>query len=131
MRTKNNIIRNIRVESVAAEGKCIGKNNGQVIFISGTAPGDLVDIRIVKKKKNYLEAVPLKFHELSDKRVEPFCFHFGQCGGCKWQHLNYESQLEFKQQQVIDQLERIGNVQILNVSPLIPSDKTTHHSHTL
>lgn len=131
MRTKTNIIRNIRVESVAAEGKCIGKNNGQVIFISGTAPGDLVDVRILKKKKNYLEAVPLKFHELSDKRVEPFCFHFGPCGGCKWQHLNYESQLEFKQQQVIDQLERIGKVQIPQISPIIASDKTQRYRNKL
>ncbi|MCH8231204.1 MAG: 23S rRNA (uracil(1939)-C(5))-methyltransferase RlmD [Bacteroidetes bacterium] len=131
MRIKNNIIRNIRVESVAAEGKGIGKNNGQVIFISGTAPGDLVDVRILKKKKNYLEAVPLKFHELSDKRVEPFCYHFGQCGGCKWQHLNYESQLEIKQQQVIDQLERIGKVQIPRINPIIASDKTQLYRNKL
>ncbi len=102
-----------------------------MIFISGAAPGDLVDIRIVKKKKNYLEAVPITFHEWSDKRVEPFCYHFGQCGGCKWQHLNYESQLEFKQQQVIDQLERIGKVQIPRISPIIPSDKTQLYRNKL
>ncbi len=131
MRPENNIIRNIRVESVAAEGKCIGKYHGQVIFISGAAPGDLVDIRIVRKKKNYLEAVPITFHEWSDKRTEPFCYHFGQCGGCKWQHLNYESQLEFKQQQVIDQLERIGKVQIPRISPIIPSDKTQLYRNKL
>src|SRR5210317_1177936 len=106
---KGDILEEILVEDFAAESKCIAKIDGQVIFIEQTAPGDVVDIRIIRKKKTYLEARPVYYHSFSNKRQTPFCVHYGTCGGCKWQHIQYAEQLEFKQQQVLDQLERIGH----------------------
>lgn len=115
---KGDILEEIHVEDFAAESKCVAKIDGQVIFIEKTAPGDLVDIRIVRKKKNYLEATPLYFHKFSDIRQTPFCAHYGVCGGCKWQHIQYVNQLEFKQQQVLDQLKRIGHITVADHEPI-------------
>lgn len=128
---KPEFLTEIAIERIAAEGKCIAKVNGQVIFVSGAAPGDVVDLRITKKKKKFLEAVPVKFHAYSAQRAKPFCEHFSYCGGCKWQHITYESQLAYKQQEVIDQLTRIGKVVLPEVSPIIPSDKTRYYRNKL
>ncbi len=116
---KGDILEEILVEDFAAESKCIAKIDGQVIFIEQTAPGDVVDIRIIRKKKNYLEARPVYYHSFSSKRQTPFCVHYGTCGGCKWQHIQYTEQLQFKQQQVLDQLERIGHQKDIKYEPIL------------
>lgn len=128
---KPELLSAIPIEKIAAEGKCIARVDGQVIFVAGVAPGDVVDLRIVKKKKNFLEATPVKFHVYSEKRVTPFCEHFSHCGGCKWQHISYTTQLEYKQQEVVDQLTRIGKVDLPTISPIIASSKTEYYRNKL
>lgn len=124
---------NITIQGVAAEGKCIAKHEERVIFIEGqrVAPQDVVDLQIVGKRKNYWEAVPVAFHSYSAERVEPFCKHFGTCGGCKWQHINYESQLAYKQQQVIDALTRIGKVALPTIAPILPAPTLQYYRNKL
>ncbi|MFP4089852.1 MAG: 23S rRNA (uracil(1939)-C(5))-methyltransferase RlmD [Cyclobacteriaceae bacterium] len=128
---KQKILKEISIERMAAEGKCIAQHEGQIIFVNDVAPGDVVDIRIVKARKKYMEAVPLHFHQLSKLRVEPFCSHFGTCGGCKWQHIPYEKQLAYKQQQVSDQFERIGKAKAAEVLPILGSAETTYYRNKL
>lgn len=102
---------NITITDFAAEGKCIYKSDDGVVFIHGNvAPGDVVDIEIVNKRKKFREAVVTRVHSLSDLRTTPYCKHFEVCGGCRWQHINYEEQLRFKTQQVKDHLQRIGKL---------------------
>ncbi len=126
------IIENVRVLDFASEGKCFSKIDGQVIFIEGvSAPGDLVDIQVFKSKNNFKEAKVIKTHEVSEMRIDAFCSHFGVCGGCKWQHLPYEKQLELKQKQVIDQLTHIGKVPLPVISPIFPSENTTYYRNKL
>jgi 23S rRNA (uracil1939-C5)-methyltransferase len=126
------IIENVRVLDFASEGKCIAKIDGQVIFIEGVAaPGDLVDIQVFKSKNNFKEAKVIKTHELSEMRIEPFCSHFGVCGGCKWQHLPYEKQLELKHKQVVDQLAHIGKVPLPVIFPIFPSENTQYYRNKL
>src|SRR5690606_22684398 len=128
---KAELLTEIPIERIAAEGKCVTRVNGQVIFVAGVAPGDVVDLRITKKKKKFLEATPVRFHQLSPNRVTPFCEHFSNCGGCKWQHITYESQLAYKQQEVVDQLTRIGKVALPPISPIIPSAQTRYYRNKL
>lgn len=116
---------------MAAEGKCIARHEGLAIFVSQVAPGDVVDLRVIKRKKQHVEAVPIHFHYLSDQRVTPFCEHFGTCGGCKWQHIPYSLQLQYKQQQVADNFQRIGKVSLPEVSPILPSDETQYYRNKL
>lgn len=125
------IIENIQIEAVAAEGKALAHIDGAVLFVEFAVPGDIVNVRITKKKKNYMEGVIASIVQPSEKRLEPFCSHFGVCGGCKWQPLPYEMQLEAKQQQVWDQLVRIGHLQIPEISPILPSDETTYYRNKL
>lgn len=131
MKLKNKILKDIQIEGVAAEGKCITRYDGQVIFITGVAPGDVADIKVIRKKKSFLEAIPLEIKEKSKLRQEPFCSHFGTCGGCKWQHLDYTAQLQFKQQQVIDNLERIGKVKLPEISRIMASESTRFYRNKL
>lgn len=119
MAKKGEILEEVLVEDFAAESKCVARVNGQVIFIVETAPGDVVDIRITRRKKNFLEARPVYFHKFSSKRETPFCGHYGLCGGCRWQHVQYVYQLEFKQQQVLDQLQRIGHFDNVPIEPIL------------
>lgn len=128
---KAELLTAIPIERIAAEGKCLARVNGQVIFVVGVAPGDIVDLRITKKKKNFLEATPIKFHQYSPDRVISFCEHFSYCGGCKWQHITYESQLAYKQQEVVDQLTRIGKVALPVINPIIPSADTRYYRNKL
>lgn len=130
---KQIIIPNLTIEGVAAEGKCITRHEDKVIFVDGklVAPQDVVDLKIVRKRKNYIEAMPVQFHEYSSLRTKPFCSHFGTCGGCKFQHLPYEYQLQFKQQQVVDNLERIGNLDLPEISPILGSAKTQYYRNKL
>jgi 23S rRNA (uracil1939-C5)-methyltransferase len=116
---------------MVAEGKCLVRHDNLVIFVTGVAPGDVVDLRITKAKKSFLEAVPTRFHKYSDLRVEPFCQHFGTCGGCKWQHLGYDTQLQYKQQQVEDTLQRIGKVEMPPVAPIQHSPARTYYRNKL
>ncbi len=116
---------------MVAEGKCLARYNNMVIFVAGVAPGDRVDLRITRKKKSFMEAVPVAFHQLSELRVEPFCEHFGVCGGCKWQHIGYDTQLHYKQQQVKDNLERIGKVDLPAFDPILGSSKTRYYRNKL
>jgi len=131
MARRKKILHDLTIEKVAAEGKSIAYSDDKVVFVEKTVPGDVVDVRIQRKKKNFLEATPIHFHKKSELRIDPFCDHFGLCGGCKWQYLPYEKQLEFKQQQVEDQLTRIGNVELPSISPIIPSKETTHYRNKL
>ncbi len=107
---KGDIIENIVVQSMAAEGKCVARINNLVIFLEGGAPGDTVDVMLTKIKSSFLEGRVTNIKALSPHRTEPFCVHFGLCGGCSWQHIQYEEQLQYKQQQATDHLERIGGL---------------------
>lgn len=115
------VLENVTITGVAAEGKAIAKVDNLVIFVPYAVPGDVVDLQIRRKKHSYAEAEVIKFHTLSDIRTEPFCKHFGVCGGCKWQCLPYEEQLRYKQQQVEDNLRRIGKVELPEVRPILGS----------
>ena len=128
---KEIILEGVRIESVAAEGNAIARVDGTVLFVPFAVPGDIVDVRVTKRKKNYMEGVILRMVSPSPDRLEPFCSHFGVCGGCKWQPLPYQMQLEAKQQQVYDQLVRIGHLDIPEIQPIIPSEKTVYYRNKL
>lgn len=121
----------INIESAAAEGKCIARIEDKIIFVPFTAPGDIVDIQVVKKRKSYLEGRVTKFHSYSDQRAEPKCSHFGLCGGCKWQHLSYENQLLNKQKQVSDNFQRIAKVDIGEELPIIGCENEYYYRNKL
>jgi len=125
------ILENITIEAVAAEGKALAHVDGAVVFVQFAVPGDIVDIKVTKKKKNYMEGFILRMVQPSPQRLEPFCKHFGTCGGCKWQPLPYEMQLAAKQQQVYDQLVRIGHLDVPEISPIVGSDETTYYRNKL
>src|SRR5512145_9355 len=96
------VIEKLLIDNIAAEGKAIGHLDGIVVFVSSCVPGDIVDVQVVRKRKRFMEGYPVHFHQYSTNRSEPFCTHFGLCGGCKWQHLPYAEQLKFKHRQVTD-----------------------------
>jgi 23S rRNA (uracil1939-C5)-methyltransferase len=132
VRKKRNIVlENIRVEDYAAEGKSLAKLEGKVIFIENAVPGDRVDVRLSKNKKDWAEGMAIRFHEYSTERVEPFCPHFGVCGGCQWQMLPYEKQLKYKQKQVEETLKRIGKLDLPQLLPIIGADKTKFYRNKL
>lgn len=106
------VLDDVLVENYAAEGKSLARREGKVIFIENVVPGDVVDVRLQKNKKDWAEGYPVHFHSYSKDRVEPFCQHFGICGGCQWQMLPYTRQLQYKQQQVFDNLTRIGKIKL-------------------
>ncbi len=122
---------NVEIKKIAAEGKSIAYIDEKILFVPNTVPGDIVDVQVTRKRKSFLEGFVVKTHKLSDLRVQPFCPHFGTCGGCKWQNLPYEMQLKFKQQEVIDNLERIGKVELQNISPILGSAQTTLYRNKL
>nr|WP_255748368.1 23S rRNA (uracil(1939)-C(5))-methyltransferase RlmD [Pontibacter liquoris] len=130
-KNKFEILENIRIEEMVAEGKCLARHDNLVIFVGGVAPGDVVDLRVTRKKKSFLEAEAVAFHQYSELRVEPFCEHFGVCGGCKWQHIAYSTQLYYKQKQVKDNLERIGKVPLPEFDPILGSVKTRYYRNKL
>jgi len=109
----------------------VAKVNELVIFVPYVVPGDVVDLQVKRKKNHYAEAVAVKFHEKSPLRTEPFCSHFGVCGGCKWQCLSYEEQLKYKQKQVFDNLTRIGKVELPEFRPILGSEKTRFYRNKL
>lgn len=132
MRKKKDIIlENVGIEAVAAEGKALAKIDGAVLFVQFAVPGDIVDVKVTKKKKNYMEGYILRIVSPSPHRLPPFCSHFGICGGCKWQPLPYGMQLQAKQQQVYDQLVRIGHLDVPEIQPIVPSEKTVGYRNKL
>jgi 23S rRNA (uracil1939-C5)-methyltransferase len=116
---KNIVLDEVLVENYAAEGKSLARREGKVVFIENVVPGDVVDIRLSKNKKDWAEGYPVHFRSYSKERVEPFCQHFGVCGGCQWQMLPYHKQLEYKHQQVYDNLKRIGKVALPEFLPIL------------
>lgn len=125
------VLENVEITDVAAEGKALAKVNDRVIFVPWAAPGDIVDIQLTRKKNSYAEGRVVRFHKYSDERTTPFCEHFTICGGCKWQHLPYEAQLKYKQKQVVDNLVRIGKVEIEELCPICGSEQTTFYRNKL
>jgi len=129
---KKQIIEKIFIEKPVAEGKCVARFEERVVFVEGNvAPKDIVDVEIYKKKSNYWYGKALQVHQASPFREVPFCKHYGVCGGCKWQHLAYQKQLEQKQQEVVDALERIAKVNFPEVRPIIASEKTQYYRNKL
>lgn len=125
------IVEQVEITDIAAEGKAIARVNDMVVFVPFVAPGDVVDLQLYRKKHKYAEGRVLKFHSYSKLRTEPFCEHFGICGGCKWQHLPYTEQLKFKQKQIVDNLTRIGKIPLPEISPILGSAKTTFYRNKL
>ena len=130
-RKVNPLLENVRIVELAAEGKAIGRVEGKVVFVPFAVPGDLVDIQVSKQRKGYMEGFVTQYRELSASRIDPFCSHFGTCGGCKWQNLPYSMQLELKQKQVSDQLIRIGKLTLPDINPILGSDKTKYYRNKL
>ncbi len=125
------ILENVTIEAVAAEGKCVAHVNDMVIFVPFVVPGDIVDLQVRKKRHSYCEATVVKFVKYSELRIKPMCDHFGICGGCKWQNLPYSEQLKAKQQQVFDQLTRIGKIKLPEFSPIMGSVHTKAYRNKL
>lgn len=125
------LLEGIKIEAVAAEGKAMARVDGMVVFAPFCVPGDVVDVQVKRKKHSFMEAEVVRFIEKSPVRTEPRCQHFGICGGCKWQNLPYEEQLKAKQQQVEDQLRRIGKVELPPIQPILGSPKTYEYRNKL
>lgn len=119
------------IEDYAAEGKSLARQEGKVIFVEGVVPGDRVDVRLMKSKKDWAEGTPLNFLSFSADRVEPFCQHFGVCGGCQWQMLPYNKQLQYKQKQVSDNLKRIGKVLLPEMLPIVGAEEDKYYRNKL
>ncbi len=130
-RNRHPRIEGLHITSLAAEGNAMGKWNDIVVFVPMTVPGDVVNVQIRTKRRRYMEGYVTEYLELSPLRTTPFCAHFGVCGGCKWQNLPYAEQLAFKQQQVADQLTRIGHLELPTISPILGSAKTDHYRNKL
>ncbi|MGZ2371933.1 23S rRNA (uracil(1939)-C(5))-methyltransferase RlmD [Ancylomarina sp. YFZ004] len=130
-RKKKPLLENVEIIKLAAEGKAIAKVDEKVVFVTNVIPGDVVDVQVTKKRKSFMEGHPVVFHKYSDLRVDAFCEHFGICGGCKWQNLPYEEQLKFKQQEVLDNLSRIGKIDLPEANPILPSAKTKFYRNKL
>jgi 23S rRNA (uracil1939-C5)-methyltransferase len=130
-RNKNIVLSNILVEDYAAEGKSLARVDGKVIFIENAVPGDVVDLRLSKNKKDWAEGHITAFQQYSASRVDPFCAHFGVCGGCRWQMLPYSLQLKYKQQQVEDVLRRIGKVALPPITPILGAPETRHYRNKI
>ena len=125
------VFENVTITDIAAEGKALARVNDMVVFVPYVVPGDVVDLQVKRKKHHYCEAVAIKIHEYSNKRTIPVCSHFGVCGGCKWQCLQYGEQLKYKQKQVMDSLVRIGKVDLPEVLPILGSAQTECYRNKL
>ena len=125
------IVENLEITGIAAEGKSLGRWNEMVVFVPFGAPGDVVDVQLTKKRHSFAEGKIVKMHTSSPMRVEPFCEHYGVCGGCKFQHIPYEEQLKYKQQQVEDALQRIAKVQLPAINPILGSANTCFYRNKL
>jgi 23S rRNA (uracil1939-C5)-methyltransferase len=115
------LLERVTITDIGAEGNAVARVDNLVVFVPMLIPGDVADIRIIRKRKKYLEGIPVRFHEYSKDRIEPVCAHFGICGGCKWQHLPYNLQLKYKEKQVKDNLTRIGKTELPEINPILRS----------
>lgn len=126
------ILERIRIDDFAAEGKCLSRIDGEVLFVEGiVAPGDVADVQVLRRKKNFREGRVLTVYENSPLRVAPRCEHFGTCGGCKWQHIDYAAQLDFKTRQVRDALERIGKITLPAFRPTLGAPESYGYRNKL
>jgi 23S rRNA (uracil1939-C5)-methyltransferase len=125
------LLENVKIEDVASEGKAIARVNERVLFVSMAVPGDIVDVQLTKKKSSFMEGNVVKYKELSSERIQPKCQHFSVCGGCRWQMLPYTYQLKFKQQQVIDALQRIAKVDLPEITPILGSANEYYYRNKL
>jgi len=125
------IFKNVAIIDAGSEGMAIGKINDQVIFVPFVVPGDVVDVQVTRKKKKYLEGKAVHIHEYSPKRTIPHCSHFGLCGGCRWQNMEYGEQLFYKQKQVFDSLTRIGKLENPLILPILPSPRIRYYRNKL
>jgi 23S rRNA (uracil1939-C5)-methyltransferase len=128
---KNVILENLHVTGYAAEGKSLARHEGKVIFMENAVPGDIVTVRLIKNRKDWAEAQVIRVTGFSPERIRPFCQHFGICGGCQWQMLPYDKQLEYKQDQVLQSLKRIGKMELPEIRPILGSRKTTGYRNKL
>ena len=129
---RNIVLENIELTDAGSLGKCISKKEGEkIIFTKNGVPGDIVDIRIRKKRKSYLEGDIIKYHKYSSKRTDPKCSHFELCGGCSWQNMNYEEQLKYKDKEVNENLSRIGKIGSHKKLPIIKSEKTYYYRNKM
>lgn len=125
------ILENVEILDAGAEGKAIARVNDLVVFVPFVVPGDVCDIRIVSRKRRFMEGKVIRYHKYSDKRTEPVCSHFGVCGGCKWQSMSYQQQLFYKQKQVLDNFSRIGHLDFPEIRPILASGQTEYYRNKL
>jgi 23S rRNA (uracil1939-C5)-methyltransferase len=125
------ILEKVKITDYAAEGRGIARVDGQVVFVEKGIPQDVVDLKVTKKKSSFMEAQVEKIHEYSPLRAEVFCKHFGTCGGCQWQHLQYEHQIAFKEKQVLDSLQRLGKIPLPKPQPIMGSQKIKYYRNKL
>lgn len=125
------LLEGLEITTLAAEGKAMGRWNDQVVFVPMTVPGDVVDVQIRVKRRRFMEGYVVRYVRKSPLRAEPFCEHFGVCGGCKWQNLPYEEQLRFKTEQVREQLTRIGKIELPEIAPCLASARTQYYRNKL
>ncbi|MBC7412191.1 MAG: 23S rRNA (uracil(1939)-C(5))-methyltransferase RlmD [Bacteroidia bacterium] len=125
------LFENIVITTAAAEGKAMARIDDLVVFVDNAVPGDVADLQLTMKKKNYAEAKAIKFHTYSEERATPMCEHFGVCGGCKWQHMQYVHQLKYKHQQVIDNFDRLGKFPYQGLQPIVGAEVTSHYRNKL
>ncbi|MGB4291904.1 MAG: TRAM domain-containing protein, partial [Bacteroidales bacterium] len=121
----------VEVTDIGAGGIAVAKTGSLVIFLAGAVPGDIADIQIVRRKRNYLEGVPVKFHKMSPDRKPPLCEHFGVCGGCSWQCLKYEKQLFFKEKSVKDAMERLAKTEVKKSHQILGSPQQYYYRNKL
>jgi len=121
----------VTIENMGAGGRSVARVDQVVVFVKEALPGDVADLQVTRKKGRYMEARPVRYHRFSDKRKEPFCAHFGICGGCTWQHLSYQDQLHYKEQQVVDAFRHIAGIEIPEAEPILASEKTTGYRNKL
>ena len=132
MGRRKKTLKNVTITGIADKGKGVGRTeDGRVVFVEEVAPGDVVDVLVLRKKKSVMQGIPLEYHQYSADRVEPFCEHFHVCGGCKWQHLNYEKQLEHKEKVVRDALQRIGKIEVQDFQPILGAADTTFYRNKM
>ncbi len=125
------IYENVEIIDAGSEGKAVARVKDMVVFVPFVVPGDVVDIQITRKRRNYREGKAIRFHKYSEKRQEAFCSHFGTCGGCRWQNMQYAEQLKYKQKQVEDNIQRIGKIEDALVLPIIPSENDQFYRNKL
>lgn len=128
---QSKVIEKLEIIGISAEGKSVGKQDSKVYFVNQGAPGDIVDIRITGKRKKFYEGAIISFHEKSNSRIDPFCEHFGTCGGCKWQHITYDAQLKYKQEHIEENLLKISKMELPEVNPIIGSAETQFYRNKL